>query len=203
MEAMRILMDEHQSLAAIIHAIRHMIGEIGAGRLKPDFGLLQAMVRYLDAYPEKRHHPKEDAYLFAPLRALTHEADAALARLEAEHAQAEARIAALQAALTQYEAREREGDKDGLAEFSQAFDDYAAFYREHMRLEEREILPLLRQHFSADDWARADAGFLTLQDPMGGTREAAAGDDFTRIFAKLVAAAPAPIGHGAGPYRED
>ena len=30
MDAMRILMDEHQSLAAIIHAIRHMIGEIGA-----------------------------------------------------------------------------------------------------------------------------------------------------------------------------
>ena len=34
MDAMRILMDEHQSLAAIIHAIRHMIGEIGEGRLQ-------------------------------------------------------------------------------------------------------------------------------------------------------------------------
>ena len=102
MEAMRILMDEHQSLAAIIHAIRHMIKEIGAGRLQPDFKLLAAMVHYLDAYPEKRHHPKEDAYLFAPLRARTHEADAALDKLEAEHADAEARIAVLEAAVKAY-----------------------------------------------------------------------------------------------------
>ena len=97
MDAMRILMDEHQSLAAIIHAIRHMIGEIGAGRLQPDHKLLEAMVHYLDAYPEKRHHPKEDEFLFGPLRARTHDPDAALDRLEAEHADAEARIAVLEA----------------------------------------------------------------------------------------------------------
>ena len=78
MDAMRILMDEHQSLAAIIHAIRHMIGEIEAGRLQPDHKLLEAMVHYLEAYPEKRHHPKEDAFLFGPLRARTHDADAAV-----------------------------------------------------------------------------------------------------------------------------
>ena len=71
MEAMRIIMDEHQSLAAIIHAIRLMIHEIGAGKLQPDFKLFAAMVRYLDAYPEKRHHPKEDAFLFAPLKAFS------------------------------------------------------------------------------------------------------------------------------------
>ena len=102
MDAMRILMDEHQSLAAIIHAIRHMISEIGAGRLKPDHKLLEAMVHYLDAYPEKRHHPKEDEFLFGPLRARTHDADAALDKLEAEHADADARIAVLEAAVKRY-----------------------------------------------------------------------------------------------------
>ena len=74
MQAMQILLDEHQSLAAIIHGIRHMIREIGAGKLQPDFKLLKAMVHYLDAYPEKRHHPKEDTYLFGPLRARTDKA---------------------------------------------------------------------------------------------------------------------------------
>ena len=58
MEAMRIIMDEHQALGAVLHAVRHLIGEIGAGRLKPDFALLEAMLHYLEAYPEKRHHPK-------------------------------------------------------------------------------------------------------------------------------------------------
>ena len=200
MDAMRILMDEHQSLAAIIHAIRHMIGEIGAGRLQPDHKLLEAMVHYLDAYPEKRHHPKEDEFLFGPLRARTHEADAALDKLEAEHADAEARIAVLEAAVKAY-AQDPAGAFEA---FKTAFNDYAEFYRSHMMTEEREVLPLIRKHFSAEDWERANAGFIA-DDPLSGTRATArAGEeDFAQIFSKLVAAAPAPIGLGAGPYKAD
>ena len=198
MDAMRILMDEHQSLAAIIHAIRHMIGEIGAGRLQPDHKLLEAMVHYLDAYPEKRHHPKEDEFLFGPLRARTHDADAALDKLEAEHADAEARIAVLEAAVKAY-AQDPAGAFEA---FNIAFNDYAAFYRTHMMTEEREVLPLIRKHFTAEDWDRANAGFIA-DDPLSGTRATAkAGEeDFAQIFSKLVAAAPAPIGFGAGPYK--
>lgn len=197
MDAMRILMDEHQSLAAIIHAIRHMIGEIGAGRLQPDHKLLEAMVHYLDAYPEKRHHPKEDAFLFGPLRARTHDADAVLDKLDAEHADAEARIAVLEAAVKAYAQ-----DPKGFEAFKTAFEDYAAFYRTHMMTEEREVLPLIRKHFTAEDWEKANAGFIA-DDPLGGTRATArAGEeDFAQIFSKLVAAAPAPIGLGAGPYK--
>ena len=168
MEAIRILMDEHQSLAAIIHAIRVMLHDIGAGKLQPDFRLFAAMVHYLDAYPEKRHHPKEDRFLFGPLKART-----------------------------------TDGAPDGLAGFATAFDAYAAFYRNHMLLEEREILPLIRQHFTADDWAQADAGFAATPDPLGGTRGSTGEEDFRRIFSKLVAAAPAPIGLGSGPYQDD
>lgn len=198
MQAMRILMDEHQSLAAIIHAIRHMLGEIAAGRLQPDHALLEAMVHYLDAYPEKRHHPKEDAYLFGPLRARTHEADAALDQLEAEHAQADARIAVLEAAVKGYAQSPSNFDA-----FQRAFEDYADFYRSHMLTEERAVLPLIRKHFTAEDWARANTGFIA-DDPLSGTRMAAQAveEDFARLFSKLVAAAPAPIGLGAGPYSE-
>ncbi len=199
MDAMRILMDEHQSLAAIIHAIRHMIGEIGAGRLQPDHKLLEAMVHYLDAYPEKRHHPKEDEFLFGPLRARTHDADAALDRLEAEHAQADARIAVLDAAVKAYAQ-----DPANFDAFKTAFEDYAAFYRTHMMTEEREVLPLIRKHFTAEDWDKANAGFIA-DDPLSGTRATArAGEeDFAQIFSRLVAAAPAPIGLGAGPYKAE
>ena len=197
MDAMRILMDEHQSLAAIIHAIRHMISEIGAGRLKPDHKLLEAMVHYLDAYPEKRHHPKEDEFLFGPLRARTHDADAALDKLEAEHADADARIAVLEAAVKRY----AEDEAAHFEAFKTAFNAYAEFYRTHMMTEEREVLPLIRKHFTAEDWAYANAGFI-VDDPMHGTR-AQDDEDFTRVFSKLVASAPAPIGLGAGPYKDD
>ena len=49
MEALRIMIDKHQSLAAILHAIRLMLRDIGSGTLQPDMGLLRAMVYYLDA----------------------------------------------------------------------------------------------------------------------------------------------------------
>lgn len=199
MQAMRILLDEHQSLAAIIHAIRHMIREIGAGALQPDFKLLHAMVHYLDAYPERKHHPKEDEFLFAPLRARTDRASEVLDRLEAEHAVSDERIAALRASLNVYEA----DPVSGFETFREAFEKYAQFYREHMMLEEREVLPLIRECFTADDWAFANAGFATSPDPMGGTRRGAHEEDFERIFTKLVQSAPAPIGLGLGPYKDD
>ncbi len=195
MQAMQILLDEHQSLAAIIHGIRHMIREIGAGKLQPDFKLLKAMVHYLDAYPEKRHHPKEDTYLFGPLRARTDKANAALDRLEAEHAASDERIAGLSAALDQYV----NGEPKSFEVFRQAFEDYANFYREHMMLEEREVLPLVREYFTADDWAQADAGFAASR--QGGACKDG-GEDFTRMFSRLVEAAPTPIGLGLGPYKE-
>ena len=196
MEALRIMIDEHQSLAAILHAIRMMLRDIGSGTLQPDMGLLRAMVHYLDAYPEKRHHPKEDEFLFGPLRARTHDADAALDKLEAEHADAEARIAVLEAAVKAYAQDPAKFDA-----FKAAFEDYAAFYRTHMMTEEREVLPLIRKHFTAEDWAYANAGFI-VDDPMHGAR-AQDEEDFTRVFSKLVASAPAPIGLGAGPYKDD
>lgn len=199
MEAMRIIEDEHQSLAAILHAVRYMLKEIGKGKFAPDFRLLRAMVHYLDAYPEKRHHPKEDLYLFERLKALTDEGAEAIARLEQEHAGSEARIKALESALHAWAG----GEKGGFDTFNQAFENFAEFYRNHMLVEEREILPLCRQHFSDADWAAVDEGFRSNNDPMGGTREGEKEEDFGRIFSRLVAAAPPPIGLGAGPYRDD
>jgi hemerythrin-like domain-containing protein len=196
MEALRIIQDEHQSLAAILHAVRYMLKEIGGGRLEPDFKLLRAMVHYLDEYPEKRHHPKEDEYLFAMLKRKTDEGADALARLEREHAAGDARIKALEAAMHRYAS----GERDGYDGFVQAFEAFADFYRNHMMLEEREVLPLCRKYFTEADWEEVAAGFRQNNDPMGGTRE---GEDFGRIFSKLVASAPPPIGLGAGPYRDD
>ena len=39
MEALHIIGEEHQSLAAILHAVRYMLKEVTAGRLAPDLKL--------------------------------------------------------------------------------------------------------------------------------------------------------------------
>ncbi len=192
MEALHIIGEEHQSLAAILHAIRFMLKEVDAGRLAPDLKLFQAMVHYLDAYAEKRHHPKEDL-LFSCLPKRTEEGREAIAKLAVQHAAAPQRIAALQAALAGYLA-----DQSRFAEFAQAFDAYADFYRNHMMLEEDIILPLVRKHLTAEDWQAVDAGFraeMAAHSGKDGKHE-----DFAGLFSRLVDAAPAPIGFGAGPF---
>lgn len=193
MQALHIIDEEHQSLAAILHAIRFMLKEVGAGRLQPDLKLFQAMVHYLDAYAEKRHHPKEDV-IFKYLGKRTDQGREALATLDVQHHAAPQRIAALQQALDVYLA-----DTARFADFDQAFDTYADFYRGHMILEEDVILPLIRKYLTAEDWVAVDAEFAAEMQANSG--KDGKNEDFVGLFSRLVDAAPAPIGFGSGPFK--
>lgn len=189
MNALRILSDEHQALAGVLHAIRFMLTKIAAGTLEPDRALFQAMVHYLDAYAEQHHHPKEER-LFAVLKARTAEGAGALATLSAEHAAGPERIATLQRALADFTA-----DPRTLGAFTAAFEQYADFYRTHMMLEEDTVLPLARHALTPADWAAVDAFFAEAAADTGG-------EDFTALFDRLVECAPDPIGLGARLYAE-
>ena len=85
MRAIHIIEDEHRSLAAVLHGLLYLVREIRDHGMKPPFDVLGAMVYYIDAFPERFHHPKEDGYLFLRLRARCPEARPLLDRLEAEH----------------------------------------------------------------------------------------------------------------------
>lgn len=190
MQALHIIGEEHQSLAAVLHAIRFMLKEVAAGKLAADLKLFEAMVHYLDAYAEQRHHPKEDL-LFEVLAQRTAQATDALAALAEQHRAAPKRIAALHEALARYQA-----DPTQLAGFVHAFETYADFYRTHMMLEEEVVLPLARAALTPEDWAGVDAAFRRdFAPPRDGAQE-----DFSGLFSKLVRFAPSPIGLGAGPY---
>lgn len=192
MEALHIIGEEHQSLAAILHAVRFMLKEVTAGKLAPDLQLFQAMVHYLDAYAEKRHHPKEDL-LFRRLPQRTAEGAEALVKLGQQHAAAPQRMAALEQALASYVA-----DAGRFNEFAAAFDTYAEFYREHMLLEEEVVLPLLRSHLTPADWTELDQAFraeMAAKSGKDGNEE-----NFSALFSRLVDCAPAPIGFGPRPF---
>lgn len=192
MEALRIISDEHQALAGILHAIRYMLRKVSAGELAPDLKLFQAMVHYLDAYAEKRHHPKEDL-LFAYLEKRTEEGGDALAKLAEQHAAAPQRIAALQQALADFVT-----DPARFEGLAAAFGGYADFYRGHMMLEEDVVLPLVRRHLTPEDWAAVDREFRAEMEANSG--KDGKSEDFAAMFSRLVECAPAPLGFGAHPY---
>ena len=88
--ALRIVREEHERLAAVVHGMRHLARAMEEQGLRPDLKVLRAMLLYISEYPERLHHPKEDRFLFAPLRDHTHQHDAMLVELEVQHAQGEA-----------------------------------------------------------------------------------------------------------------
>ena len=64
MEAIRIIVNEHRALAAVLHGMLYLVHEIRDHDEKPDFNLFGAMIYYIDSFPERFHHPKEDQYLY-------------------------------------------------------------------------------------------------------------------------------------------
>jgi hemerythrin-like domain-containing protein len=191
--ALAIIRDEHRSLAAVVHGLSYIVDEINQSNSKPDFRLLWAMIFYLDEFPEKLHHPKENAWLFARLRQRTHEADAVIAELERQHVAGARNIRDLELALGQYEA----GKPDGLEVFSAAVDKFADETMRHMALEEGTVLPLAKKHLTGADWVEIGAAFSDNGDPRF---DAEADQECRDLFTRIVNLAPPPI--GVGPARK-
>jgi len=189
LKGIRIIHDEHRSLAAVLHGMLYLVNAIRSRGMKPDFKVLGAMVYYIDAFPERYHHPKEDRYLFALLRARCPAARGVLSRLEEEHRAGAEKIRALEQALARYE---HGGDAE-FSNFAAAVEAYAAFHWDHMRCEEKEVLPLAEKHLTPEDWELIDNAFMGHADPLLGTE---AGSEFEELFKKIVTLAPQPIGLG-------
>jgi hemerythrin-like domain-containing protein len=187
--AISIIRDEHRSIAAVLHGLQYVVAEIKAGRMPPDFALLGAMLHYIEAFPEKLHHPKEDDFLYRALRERDPGAAAILDRLGAEHVSGARLIVELQAAL----ARFQEAGPAGIAAFAQAVQEFANFHWAHMRAEEDTVLPLAEKVLTADDWRSIDAAFQANVDPIRGvdTRR-----EFRELFRRIANLAPPPIGLG-------
>ena len=187
--ALNVIRDEHRTLAAVLHGLRYLVEEVREGRGKPDFAVLRAMVHYIDTFPEKLHHPKEDRYLFARLRQRTTLANSALDQLEAEHIHGAKLIRDLEQALLRWEM----GGPREFTAFAEEVERYADFHWRHMRQEEEVVLPLAERALLDDDWREIDAAFAGNADPL------IAKDvekDFQRLFKRIVNIAPPPIGVG-------
>ncbi len=182
-----VIHEEHEALAALLRSMGLMLAQARRDGRSPDFEVLRAMVFYVDEFPERAHHPRESALLFPRLRARCPELAPVLDRLDREHAAGEAAIRELQHALLAFEVL---GEPRREA-FEAAVARYTRFYLEHMAVEEHQLLPAARRHFTAADWAELDAAFAAARDPLTG-HEAA--PEYRPLFRRIVNRAPAPIG---------
>ena len=186
--AIRILREEHRSISAVLHGLRHLAAVAGDGRVRPDFSVFRAMIRYIDEFPERLHHPKEDAFLFARLAVRAPECAPLLDALRAEHVAGQKRIREVERALDQFEASWPHWGGPFIA----AVEDYAEFHRRHMLREEKEVIPAARRALTAEDWRAIGDAFAGNEDPIADLRA----DDLAQLYTRIVSLAPSPIGLG-------
>lgn len=162
--AVAVIESEHRTLATVVTALQRLLTDVRQGHVEPDFRLLATMLYYIESFPESQHHPKEDQYLFKALRARTREGAAVLDELQGEHVRTGQMVAYLAQTLVRYQG----GAPDGLDSFTAAVDAYAALLSDHMRKEERVVLPLADAHLTEADWAAMAAAFTENRDPLFG-----------------------------------
>lgn len=186
---LQIIRDEHAALAAVLRSLSMMLERGPLDEPQRFFDVVRAMLFYIDEFPERLHHPKESDLLFPKVARLAPELMPVIGRLESDHMKGESRVRALQHLLLGWELI---GESRREA-FLDAAQDYMAFYLEHMRIEETQILPAAEKLLAPEDWEALDVAFLASRDPLaGGVREPA----YDRLFTRIVMTAPAPIGVG-------
>jgi hemerythrin-like domain-containing protein len=103
--------------------------------------------------------------------------------LAREHVQGEPRLASLRRG---YHAV-RDGVANGPTLLATATDEFTVFYRNHMRKEERQLLPLAVARLTNEEWQRVESAFGDNTDPLFGADLA---DDYRLLYECIIELAP-------------
>ena len=188
-KAIDLIRREHRDIALVVQCLATVLREVREGKLVADPALFEAIIDYMQNFPDRFHHPKEEDYLFKALRERDSSTAALLDKLGTEHHDGERSIADLRWKL---DALKKDPEK-GFPAFDQAAVAYVESQKRHMALEEREVLPAAEKALTAADWDKIGRAFGDNDDPIFGHDPQAYYD---RLFSRIVALTPEPYGLG-------
>jgi hemerythrin-like domain-containing protein len=187
-KAIGIIYDEHRSLSAVLSGLKSLAQMARDGSLRPDFKVFRAMIYYIDAFPERMHHPKEDTYLFARLLQRDPGSRELIDSLQEEHIRGGRLVRDLEQALLEYE----QTWPSGAEKFGAAVEVYGNFHWDHMRREEHDLIPRAEKALTEQDWEAIATAFAANNDPIADLRE----KDFNSLYQRILNLAPTPVGLG-------
>jgi len=166
-----------------LHAWLHALAESRKSGTAVDAALMRAIVRYVEQFPLKLHHPKEHEHLFRRLRERTTSCNDQLDALERQHEQDHQLVAALARQVEAVAAAGAEGRAAATGALEDEVAGYAAFLWDHLGREEGVILPAAERHLLPEDWAAIHAAFVENRDPdfRGGTDR-----EYRHLFSRIV-----------------
>ena len=190
-QTLRIIQDEHHALSSVLQSLVLLVRSGPQTEPRRFFDTINAMLLYIEEFPEKLHHAKESELLFPRVVAAAPHVAATIERLDADHRHGAAAVRELQHLLLRWQFLGEPSAQD----FGDALKRYVAAYRVHMELEESQILPAAIDSLSEQDWAELDRAFAANEDPLTGHHRP--NELYEALFHRIVHDAPAPIGLGA------
>lgn len=187
-KAVQIIWLEHVNIASVLACLRYLTTELEEGRWEPDFQLLSDILDYMEDFPEKMHHPKEESYICAALRRRRPDSAPMLEKIREEHEKGAEILTDLRAKLEACE-----DNADASTRFCEACHDFIAFQRRHMAHEEAELLPLASRELLDQDWISINEAFERNDDPLFGAQRK---KQFDLLFQHILTRAPSPMGFG-------
>jgi hemerythrin-like domain-containing protein len=138
--------EEHAYFNRLLEQLRRQLDAFHRGE-RPDYQLMQDVVRYLREYGDRVHHPREDA-AFERLARRCPELELPLMRLHQEHRV----IARAGDTLQRHIDAILEGALEPRGELEAALATYLVYYGNHIALEEEEVLGRAGAALTAADW---------------------------------------------------
>lgn len=191
-KAINIMKTEHLSLNTVMHVLNQLVLDLESGRLTADdvdYELFERILNYIEEFLDTMHHPKEDQYLFPALLKRTSECNDVILELQEQHRMGVENRKRLEIHL--------QGMKDKhpgqIEKLIEALKDYLQTHRDHLKLEDRVIIPLAERVLTDEDWAVIDEAFNKNEDPVFGKVPRS---KFRKMLSDIAFLTPAPLGLG-------
>ncbi len=169
---------EHRNTARLLDALEHETEKVAVAAA-PDYEMLRGIAEYFCDYPDRCHHPKENA-VFEQLRQTHPDAAAEVGDLAREHLEARARA---QRIRDNIHALFRDAIMPRNS-FVSAARSFVEAERKHMRMEEEQLFPLSEKTLTPEDWQSIEARLEGGHDPLFGERVE---DQFKALRERLLA----------------
>ncbi|RTL51185.1 MAG: ATP-binding cassette domain-containing protein [Rhodocyclaceae bacterium] len=163
---MQIIKDEHRAMASVFNEFIVQVDKCESGE-EPDFALLDSMIFYLNDFPERLHHPKEDEYLFAALAMRSPSAIGLIEETKDEHKLGGEMLERTISALDQYKIDKSIESRTAFCSAARSFVD---LQWKHMNREEQVLMPMAAQSLKKDDWERISDAFRSNENPLFGVK---------------------------------
>lgn len=151
---------DHVNLVRLLDLLTKELDALCAGE-ESNFDLKIELLDYIEHYAEQVHHPTEDLLYQAVLPHIDGK-NTLLQRLNREHGELVGmarRFRETLEGIVQGEVLSRE-------EVETRGREFVALQRQHMKLEDDEVFPLLEDHLTEDQWERLDAKVPKEEDPV-------------------------------------